>query len=311
MYNLFYYFQITRPGAFGHPNAPGAKGITGNNMAVLANKRRVSEIEYENVFVKFLNYVSAPLSRVPKRHHRYLVSPFIDTLSDAYETVTHMTNEFVSNKKNGIDRYRSCAKLLNAIEEIIKFSYSYWAISSDKKNQIKFVKYKQRKSWAAIINKLCSVVIWVMDKCKKDTSIKVDIHTMSAYSNRDFKDAIFIDKLSHLHRFLYDKALLTSKNIRNIQIETALSLSKSALFNAVSGNNIYVVDDGSLLNKRSKYFSDCISNLKAMSRPVREIAFDHLFSESDLNYICNLISECQRILIAIKNSDNERIKNNK
>lgn len=278
-------------------------------MSVRVNDRHVSDIEYENTYSKLNFYLSNKLKRIPNRYGHYLRTSFNEILSKTYIDIMNMSNNYMKDRKNGIDRYRNCAEIIEGLSQIVSFSYTYWNLSSRKQNEIKYIKASQRIFWANFINKEISLICGVMNKCRKDTNIKLRIPNMKPYTNADFKNVLFLNKLSKLQRIIYQRAIHISQNNYDVQMEVLVELSRSALFNACEGNNIFVGNDETLLRKRTKYFSECISNLMSMNRPIKELAFNDIFSESELQQICTLLTECQCILKSVKEYDSEKFKN--
>lgn len=277
-------------------------------MSVRVNDRHISDIEYENTFSKLNQYLIDKLKRLPKRYRHFLRDPFNHALMEGYKEIMNMTNEFLQNKKQGVNRYRSCVKILNHLEQIISFSYTYWNLSGINNNEIKYVTSKQRQYWTAFVNKEIVLIEGVMDKCRKDESLKFNTPRMNAYKGSDFKNITFLNKLSELERIIYQRALHTNQDYRDVQMETLVELSRAALFNACEANRIFVNKDEKLFAKRKKYFSECVRCLMSMNRPIKELAFDHVFSEKELKKISTLCTESLSIVKSVKASDLERFK---
>lgn len=142
-----------------------------------------------------------------------------------------------------------------------------------------------------------------MNKCNADKKIVVDIPIMKPHTKSEINDVIFLEKLSTLQRIIYKRAIHTSKDFHDARMEMLVSLSRSALYNALQGNDIFVDGNEKLYNKRKKFISNAIGDLYAMNRPIKELGFNDIFSEDELESICNLLTECIKILKSVQETD--------
>lgn len=273
---------------------------------IRVNDRHLSSIEYENTYGKLNAYLSDKLRRVPGRYAHFLREPFNNLLNDIYIDIMELTNVYVSEKKiQSMERYRKCIDILAKMEQVISFCYTYWNLSG-MDNGIKLVTAKQRQYCADFVNKEIHLIAGVMQRCRKDARWEADIPFMYPYSNKDLKEVIFIRKLAELERIIYKRAIQMGKGYRDAGMELLVSLSRDALYHACTGNQICADESEAAAKKRQKEFSACIGNLMSMNRPIRELAFDRIFSEEELEKLCTLNAECQKILKAVKESDRER-----
>ena len=126
---------------------------------------------------------------------------------------------------------------------------------------------------------------------------------MKPHTKSEINDVIFLEKLSTLQRIIYKRAIHTSKDFHDARMEMLVSLSRSALYNALQGNDIFVDGNEKLYNKRKKFMSNAIGDLYAMNRPIKELVFNDIFSEDELESICNLLTECIKILKSVQETD--------
>ena len=271
-------------------------------MAVRVNDRHTSDIEYENTFSQFNAYVSAKLKKVPKRYKRCLVKPFNEALNRTYRMIMEVTDEYINGKKQGISRYRKCADILKELNEIISISYTFWNLSGGR-NGIKYVKASQREYWTDFVNKEIRLIMGVMDKCRKDKKLEVDVPVMKAYTKYDFGNTVFLQKLGELQRIICTRAIRCGKDYSDAQMDMLVTLSRDALYNACEANRRDPEGGEDELKARIRYFSQSIGNLMAMNRPVRELAFCDIFTEAELEKICSLNTECQKMMQAIKSKE--------
>ena len=236
-------------------------------MSVRVNDRHLSDIEYENTFSIFNQYISNKLRNLPKRYRHFLGEPFNNILNEIYE-------------------------------DIMK-------ISSDRKNEIKFIKQKSREFWTESLNKEIGLLSGVIKKCNGYKKNGVEVSFMKSFTYTQIKEIVFLNKLAQLQRIVYKIAIQTSKDYKDAQVEMLVKLSRSAFYNAVEGNAVFIEDETSY-KKRKRLFSDAIGDLYAMSRPIRELSCFDMISEKDLEEMCNLITDSIRLIRAIKNSDEEK-----
>lgn len=272
-------------------------------MSVRVNDRHLSDIEYENTYGKLNEYISSKLKRLPKRYRHFLGQPFNEVLNNIYRDIIELTNLYMIGKYKSIDRYRVCVKILKSFEEVISLSYTYWNLSGNQQNGIKYVNKRVRIFWTDFINKEIALITGVMNKCNADKKIVVDIPIMKPHTKSEINDVIFLEKLSALQRIIYKRAIHTSKDFHDARMEMLVSLSRSALYNALQGNDIFVDGNEKLYNKRKKFMSNAIGDLYAMNRPIKELGFNDIFSEGELESICNLLTECIKILKSVQETD--------
>lgn len=274
-------------------------------MSVRVNDRHLSDIEYENTFSIFNQYISNKLRNLPKRYRRFLGEPFNNILNEIYEDIMKMTSLYLDGKPTSIERYRLGIGILKKIEIVKSLSYTMWNLSSDRKNEIKFIKQKSREFWTESLNKEIGLLSGVIKKCNGYKKSGVEVSFMKSFTYTQIKEIVFLSKLAQLQRIVYKIAIQTSKDYKDAQVEMLVKLSRSAFYNAVEGNAVFIEDETSY-KKRKRLFSDAIGDLYAMSRPIRELSCFDMISEKDLEEMCNLITDSIRLIRAIKNSDEEK-----
>lgn len=57
------------------------------------------------------------------------------------------------------------------------------------------------------------------------------------------------------------------------------------------------------LRKEKIVFQKAIDRIMSMNRPIMELAIAKIFSEKELSLICNLVTDCQNMLCAIKRKE--------
>ena len=274
-------------------------------MSVRVNDRHLSDIEYENTFSIFNKYISDKLRHLPKRYRHFLGKPFNETLNEIYGDIIKMTTLYLNGKSTSVERYRLGISILKKLDSIKSLSYTMWNLSSDRKNEIKYIKESSRKFWVDSINKEVGLLVGVIKKCNGYKKNGVEVSFMKSFTYTQIKEIVFLNKLAQLQRIVYKIAIQTSKDYKDAQVEMLVKLSRSAFYNAVEGNAVFIEDETSY-KKRKRLFSDAIGDLYAMSRPIRELSCFDMISEKDLEEMCNLITDSIRLIRAIKNSDEEK-----
>lgn len=274
-------------------------------MSVRVNDRHLSDIEYENTFSIFNKYISDKLRHLPKRYRHFLGKPFNETLNEIYGDIIKMTTLYLNGKSTSVERYRLGISILKKLDSIKSLSYTMWNLSSDRKNEIKYIKESSRKFWVDSLNKEVGLLVGVIKKCNGYKKNGVEVSFMKSFTYTQIKEIVFLNKLAQLQRIVYKIAIQTSKDYKDAQVEMLVKLSRSAFYNAVEGNAVFIEDKTSY-KKRKRLFSDAIGDLYAMSRPIRELSCFDMISEKDLEEMCNLITDSIRLIRAIKNSDEEK-----
>lgn len=273
-------------------------------MSVRVNQRHLSDIEYENAFTKLNGYLSNKLKRIPKRHRYYLAEPFNKTLNKIYKNIMSITYLYQIKKSKSIDRYRLCKETIELFETVISYSYYYWNTSC-RKNEIKRIAVKKRTYWANLINKEIGLIEGVMKKCNGYKEDEVGDLYMKPYSIPEIRKVQFLSKLYDLQGIVYSRAIHVSKNYQDAQIEMLVELTRDAFYYAKQANDVMVVDTKSS-NKRANCLQKAIDRIMSMNRPIFELATANIFSEKELNSICNLITDCQNILCSIKRKESTK-----
>ena len=274
-------------------------------MSVRVNDRHLSDIEYENTFSIFNKYISDKLRHLPKRYRHFLGKPFNETLNEIYGDIIKMTTLYLNSKSTSVERYRLGISILKKLDSIKSLSYTMWNLSSDRKNEIKYIKESTRKFWVDSLNKEVGLLVGVIKKCNGYKKNGVEVSLMKSFTYAQIKEVLFLDKLAKLQRIIYKIAIQTSKDYKDAQIEMLVKLSRSAFYNAFEANSIFIEDEKSY-EKRKRMFSDAIGDLCTMSRPIRELSCYNIMTEKDLEIICNLITDSIKIIRTIKNTDEER-----
>lgn len=273
-------------------------------MAVKVNLRHLSDTEYENTFTKLLRYLQNRFEHLPKRHLRFLGKPYNDLLCDEYEVIMEITEEYYKGHRYGIARYRQCVKALEIFEEIISYTYMFWNIAYEK-NGIKHVKQNSREFWANYINNEIILINGIMKKCNGYNGNE-KLPKAYSYLNSSARKAIFLSNLMDITRTVYKYASHSSKNYRDIQIESLLKFSRHAFYFAITGN---IIPTNSKEYKiRKSNLSNAIDNLYKMNRPIKELAFNHVFSDNDLEKLSSLVTDTIKVITTIQKNDSERYK---
>ena len=275
-------------------------------MSIKLSQRRVSEIEYENTFYKVYTYITEKVRHLPKRHMHYIGEPVNRNLNSIYEKIMKCTDYYIHGKDISVDRYRACAEILKDMEDVIKLTYFWWNVSGEN-NEIKYVKLRQREFWSGLVNKEISLITGLARKCRKGKEEGFDIPVMHPYNLKQIEGVIFLEKLEKIQKVIYKRAIHLGKDYRDAQMEMLVKLSRDAFYNALEGNYTMATDEKQY-NKRKRYFSEAIGNLYAMNRPFRELCFNNIFREKEMAELCNLVTECIKILKSIQNSDKERFE---
>jgi hypothetical protein len=270
-------------------------------MSVRVNQRHLSDIEYENTFTKLNGYLSNKLKRIPKRHRYYLAEPFNKILNKCYKNIMLITNLYMSKKSKSIERYRLCKETIELFETIISYSYYYWNISC-RNNEIKRIPIKKRVYWTNLINKEIRLIEGVMKKCNGYKEDEICGLFMKSYSIPEIRNVQFLSKLYDLQSIVYSRAIHVSKNYQDAQMEMLVELTRDAFYYAKQANDVMAVD-AKTSKKRENCFQKAIDRIMSMNRPIMELAIAKIFSEKELSLICNLVTDCQNMLCAIKRKE--------
>ena len=276
-------------------------------IAVRANERRLSELEYENTYFKLYQYLADRTKRIPSRYQQILGAGFNNALNDVFDEIINLSS-FDAQKRTCADRYRVCQSALIKLEEVIKHSYLFWDLSQ-KDNGIKYVSSKSREFWASRINSEIALIEGVMKKCNKPRNVQeayIPI-TMIPFTQTKIKDVIFLEKISTLECTVYRIAAQASKRFQDAALSAMLNHSREAFYYAYTGNGIYAIDDNALYKKRVDMFSKAITHLYACERFVRLLYNSSVISGNDLKIVNESITDSIKILKTIRERDSNHI----
>ena len=276
-------------------------------IAVRANERRLSELEYENTYFKLYQYLADRIKRIPSRYQQILGMGFNNALNELFDEIIILSSFDVS-KRTCADRYRVCQSALIKLEEVIKYSYLFWDLSQ-KDNGIKYVSSKSRAFWAFRINSEIALIAGVMNKCNKPRNTQeayIPI-IMTPFTQTKIKETIFLEKISTIERTVYRIAAQASKRFQDAALSAILNHSREAFYYAYTGNGIYAADDTTLYKKRVDMFSKAITQLYACERFVRLLYNSSVISGNDLKIVNESIADAIKILKTIRAKESEYI----
>ncbi len=276
-------------------------------IAVRANERRLSELEYENTYFKLYQYLADKAKRIPSRYQQILGVGFNNALNDVFDEIINLSS-FDAQKRTCADRYRVCQSAMHKLEEVIKYSYLFWNLSQ-KDNGIKYVSRKSRAFWASKINSEISLIRGVMRKCNKPRNVREEyIPTMMLpFTQSKIKDVIFLNQISTLECTAYRIAAQASKRFQDAALSAMLNHSREAFYYAYTGNGIFAVDDPALYKKRVDMFSRAITHLYSCERFVRLLYNSSVISGNDLKIVNESIADAIKILKTIREKESNHI----
>lgn len=273
-------------------------------MSVLKNKRRTSKIEYERNFLGFYEYMVGRIDNMPRRWMKPLGLPMKEALNQMYDDVL-LVSEMYIDKDSAKKRYMQCKKVIEELTAFQEWIYLYWNLS-DGRNGIKWADADRRKHMSLYMNKEIYLLGGVMHRLDPKMKLgRLEVTYMKPFTRKDIEDAQFLEKLYELNELVYPKYIRIPMAQRDEEAALACKYIRNAFFCAYSANSVFPTTKGEY-GKRHRLFSEAISDLYRLNRPMVKLFMVHMFSNEDMETITMLVNEATRLLQGIQKSDKER-----
>ena len=276
-------------------------------MSVLKNYRNKSPIEYERQYYRFTRYLQDRITRLPSRYRFELIDPFNNVISDCDKNISEISFLKLQGKGTCAERYKLILKVLENLNQITKLTYVYWSMSEINSNSITEVKYSSKEYWSNFQKKVTDLIIDEAKQCRKYKEEDIDI--MIPYPYAKYKRAKFLEAIANIHKTAIFRFKHTIAGFKNRNFKTMLDLSADALYYANRGNSIKIIDE-STKKKRIVWFDKAIRCLYDLDRPIRELAFDHIFTEDEYISLHEDLETAKKITQKIKRDDSMLIFEN-
>lgn len=276
-------------------------------MSVLKNKRRTSEIEYEyNYAHRIYKDIKGRMSRIPKRYYEEIRSPIMETCNEIYNDILNVSQLYTDEKKSkSSERFALCERILDEFENLIKYLYLYWNLSSSTNTSMKPVSAKSRKYLCKMINREISLIKGVAKYINADRSKKLKETTMTVYTYNQIKDVTFLKNLYHLQRNIIKLRKTLPLHERDCEILIAKKIAVDAFYNAFTANNIFPTNK-SQYTRRKNLFRESISALYKINRPLGEVFMQGFGTNLAKENISKNIDEALKMIQTIQKTDAER-----
>lgn len=271
-------------------------------MSVLKNHRHLSPIEYERKFDIFVRYLDKRLMHVPMRYYRELIVPFHDAINHCQHEMAEVTKlSFDSKKRISAERYKAMKRLLDSMQDIAKMSYVYWSISETKAS-IKYVELHSRKFWSDSFNEIVNLISKEAKKCHTYKEDDVNAYLMFPYPHKD--KAQYLQAIDKLHKTIIGVSKRITHRLKQRNVTLLLDLCDDAMYEAYTANQIEIIDECTQ-KKRVRKLDKTIGLLYEMNKPLRELAFDHIFTCEELATFNETLEDAKKMTQAIRNKDKE------
>lgn len=259
-------------------------------MAVLKSKRKISDTEFENTFMKLYCFSRERTSTVSKRRKQWLCSDIDLIMNKVYRNIMEI-NECYFRDKADKQKYinslsDSSVELLLSLEKPLM---SLW--------DIQHYETKTMVNWVAQINKEISLLNLIHDTGRSDRVMIIDwraVHSMK-----------FLDNMSTLHRYTHGKVVNAAVCYDGTEGALLINLIDDAFYSLLKANRKIPTTKEEYI-MRSKYISNAISCLKQLNR--RMLAYFNLmqYSERVMREWSDMLIEELNLLIGLQKSDKSR-----
>lgn len=134
---------------------------------------------------------------------------------------------------------------------------------------------------------------------------RLEVMYMKPFTRKDIEEIQFLEKLYQLNELIYPKYIRIPMAERDEEANLACKYIRNAFYCAYSANSIYPSTKGEY-SSRHRLFSEAISDLYRLNRPMVKMFMVHLFSNEDMETITQLVNEATRLLQGMQKSDKER-----
>ena len=273
-------------------------------MAVLKNKRRQSQIEYERNYLGTYDYMRELIDRWPKRYMQILGEPMKDRLNQIYEKITRITDMYIE-KVPVKKRYELCRETIGALEELQEWVYLYW-IMSDGRNGIRPADAGRRDFMSKCINRQIYLLAGVMKYLDgKGKFGKIEVQYMTPFLKKDIEGIKFLELLYELNQLVYPKVIRIPLAMRDEEVAIACRYIRNAFYCAYTANK-NIPATKRQYEKRRRYMREAISDMYRLDRPMLKLFMVHMFSDVDMTRITELITDSTKCLQGVYKSDEKQ-----
>ena len=231
-----------------------------------------------------------------------LGDPMIGILNEAYETVLNISELYFGSKtEKSKARLASCVHVLDLLADLEKHLYVYWILSA-RKNQIKRVDERQRQFCVELINREKALIVGVAKRI--DPKSALDANMMTMYWKHDTNGVLFLEKLQRLVEIFYPRCIRLKRSWRDEEVVLASRFIRDAFYCAYRGNKY--PENKKQYEYRKKMFSQAISDMYKMDRPLTKLFMAGLFSNEEMQEISDTVLDVTKILCELQNTDKKR-----
>lgn len=269
-------------------------------MAVLKNKRAVSEYEYERKFNDLLRYSRIQLRKASTRRIKFLVVPITDILRNTHSIIMELNTGYTKPKERNAVHFNLLCNALQQLYSLQKPLYTYWNIMATDEKQCRY--------WVGCINdeiKLLYAMILSNPQYSQFKDQIGEIKYIMYFKKEDIAKAKFLAKMMELHRFTHGKAVHLPKEYDCFETATMIELVNDAWYCCLMANH-KIPSTASEYNSRRQYISRAISDLNKMNRPLLSIFSLMNYSESVMREWSDLLSDELKLLYKLQVSDKKR-----
>lgn len=269
-------------------------------MAVLKNKRGVSQYEYEHTFNAMYEYFRVQLNKVPIRRKKWVSEPITTILRNIHANIMELSTGFVQYDKRAEYRHNIIIQILHDFAKLQKPLYTYWAVIG--------TDLKHIETWCELINKEIALLSGMLQHSPCYTADDdLVIQYMMYYKREDIENVQFLSNMRNLLLYSHGKVIHAQKQFNGFESDMIIELVDNAWYHCLEANK-KIPKTKSEYNQRCSHLSQAISNLRKLNRPMLSFFIMIGYSERVMREWADLLSEELRLIYALQKSDKRRFR---
>ena len=260
-------------------------------MSVHARKRKIAYGEFEHNMRRFCKQLYERLNSVPARYQRYINPKLYNSANRAYTALIYANEQNGNTEKGRARREMFFNEALKCLKELQKPLYAAFNVLDATEGGMQ-----------VFIDLLNREVALIYGITRKEYS-----PMFYALPRRKFQTILFLQKMSELHKYTYEKIGHAPKYCRDTLCAQIVDMADTALYWVVDANHT-IPQTKADAEKRDEKLKNAIDSLNAMQRPMLALWNLMDYSERIMDEWAGLLDEELRLLEGLRKADKARYK---
>lgn len=259
-------------------------------MSVLKSKQQLSKHEYAEHFIKLYDYTEERLSKMAKRKYRWLAEPITTKMNRIRDEIMQIFDEYLYDGKT---REEKCMKAARDLLILQKDLLALWNVEHYTTDRM--------IKWASMIDREIHLLAI-------HGGFRAEGRFMYILDYEAIEKLEVMKSMSTLHKMIYSKMVSLPATPRSTKGSYLMDLADEALYRISEGNR-NIPKNREEYEQRRKDFSRAMNCLKSMEKPIMAIFNLANYSSETMEKIARLVTETEKLLKGLMESDERRFKN--